>query len=262
MRLRQILLNLLSNAAKFTEKGRVSLSVQVLRLGGSTCTLEFQVADTGIGMTMETQRKLFESFTQADSSTTRRFGGTGLGLSITKRLIEIMEGSIRVESELGTGSTFAFTVTLRTTNTKPLSEVRSKVAGRRVISVSDSEEMRTVLRRHLARVGIEVSEAENAVSAAALIDSGLGSGIHADLLVVDTTGSVSLQAMADAIAERQFVADVATIVIGNSRASDDASSRHLLAAETYLIRPVRRVHLLQAVAKALTAHGEVEPAAI
>jgi PAS domain S-box-containing protein len=112
IRVRQIILNLLSNAVKFTEVGSVQLSVRSLRQSAHVCTLEFEIKDTGIGMSPETQSKLFESFTQADSSTTRKFGGTGLGLSISKRLIEIMGGTIHVTSELGRGSCFSFTLNL------------------------------------------------------------------------------------------------------------------------------------------------------
>jgi signal transduction histidine kinase len=112
VRVRQIVLNLLSNAVKFTEAGSVQFCVQLLKRSANACMLKFEIRDTGIGMSPQTQSKLFESFTQADSSTTRRFGGTGLGLSITKRLVEIMGGTIHVTSELGRGSCFSFTLNL------------------------------------------------------------------------------------------------------------------------------------------------------
>lgn len=112
VRVRQIVLNLLSNAVKFTETGSVQLDVRLLKQSANVCTLAFEIRDTGIGMSPETQSKLFESFTQADSSTTRKFGGTGLGLSISKRLVEIMGGAIHVTSELGRGSCFSFTLNL------------------------------------------------------------------------------------------------------------------------------------------------------
>ena len=112
-RLRQILLNLLSNSIKFTERGSVTLSVTPERDGQESAhVLRFTVEDTGIGMTAEQQRGLFQAFTQADRSTTRRFGGTGLGLSIAKRLTEMMGGSIGVSSEIGRGSRFWFDVCL------------------------------------------------------------------------------------------------------------------------------------------------------
>ena len=109
-RLRQILLNLLSNTIKFTDQGDVSLEVAQLRETEEKVELSFSVRDTGIGISEEAQKNLFHSFMQADASTTRRFGGTGLGLAICRKLVELMGGSINVSSSLGTGSTFWFTI--------------------------------------------------------------------------------------------------------------------------------------------------------
>jgi signal transduction histidine kinase/DNA-binding response OmpR family regulator/HPt (histidine-containing phosphotransfer) domain-containing protein len=111
-RIRQILLNLASNAVKFTAEGEVAISVKPLPLADGQVTLRFEVTDSGIGVALEDRDRLFESFSQADASTTRRFGGTGLGLAICRRLVEVMDGEIGVESELGSGSTFWFELPL------------------------------------------------------------------------------------------------------------------------------------------------------
>jgi signal transduction histidine kinase len=108
-RIRQVLINLLGNAIKFTQQGEISLDVDRESSGAGLMTLHFRVRDSGIGIPREQQRRIFEAFTQADSSTTRKYGGTGLGLAITTRLVEMMGGKIWVESEPGHGSTFHFT---------------------------------------------------------------------------------------------------------------------------------------------------------
>jgi polar amino acid transport system substrate-binding protein len=109
LRLGQILINLTNNAVKFTESGEIVVSINTLKRNENSVTLEFSVKDTGIGLSKEQADKLFQSFTQADTSTTRKYGGTGLGLTISKRLVNMMNGDIRVESELGQGSSFIFT---------------------------------------------------------------------------------------------------------------------------------------------------------
>ena len=111
MRLRQVLVNLVGNAIKFTERGEVLVQVETKEQSGSKVILHFRVTDSGIGIPKHKQSMIFEAFTQADSSTTRKYGGTGLGLAITTRLVTLMEGKLWVESESGQGSTFHFTVT-------------------------------------------------------------------------------------------------------------------------------------------------------
>ena len=155
-RLRQILLNLLSNAVKFTPRGEVTLEI---RQAGPDLVL--QVRDTGLGMTHEVMDRLFMPFTQADVSTTRRFGGTGLGLAITRRLTELMGGSIDVESTVGLGSTFTIRLRLPLGPDLPerTQERHTPLAGHRVLVIDDHATNRTIVRRHLEPWGIEVSEA-------------------------------------------------------------------------------------------------------
>lgn len=113
VRLRQVLLNLINNAIKFTEQGDIGISIRLENSSAPNYMVRFAVSDTGIGLTEEQMKKLFQAFTQADSSTTRRYGGSGLGLTICQRLVELMGGKIHVESQLGRGSEFIFILPMR-----------------------------------------------------------------------------------------------------------------------------------------------------
>jgi PAS domain S-box-containing protein len=147
-RLRQVMVNLLGNAIKFTEKGEVVLSVQVLQLREDQAELQIDVRDSGIGIPDDAMGRLFQSFSQVDASTTRRFGGTGLGLAISKRLVELMNGRLWATSKLGQGSTFSFTVSLGVTPSKPrpyLPSTRVTLAGRSLLIVDDNATSRRIL---------------------------------------------------------------------------------------------------------------------
>ncbi len=162
LRLGQVLLNLVGNATKFTEKGEVVVSVGVSSKTREQVNLKFSVQDTGIGMTTEQKERLFAAFSQADSSTTRRFGGTGLGLAISKQLIELMGGEISVESEPGKGSRFSFVIALPLgKESHSLSEIFANLNGMRLLYIGGSSSCRARMRIMLASFGIEISLAED-----------------------------------------------------------------------------------------------------
>ncbi|XGC81581.1 ATP-binding protein [Bdellovibrio bacteriovorus] len=169
-RIGQILLNLLGNAIKFTEKGHISLAATLQSTQGPTATLRFEVQDTGIGMTPCQTKQLFQPFTQADGSTSRKYGGTGLGLSISKRLAELMNGKIGVESESGKGSTFWFTVDVtfdsETSISKKLSvktETMTNISSvaKKVLVVEDNLVNQTIIISMLKGLGHKVDIANN-----------------------------------------------------------------------------------------------------
>jgi PAS domain S-box-containing protein len=158
IRLRQILINLLGNAVKFTEKGEVMLSVSSSPLDGGNIELHFEVKDTGIGISQENLSKLFQSFTQVDSSTTRYYGGTGLGLAISRKLVELMGGKIWAESESEVGSTFHFTIQCVAHGQKAASiSSDSKLAGKRVLIIEGNESVGNMLAKIVLSWGMEVT---------------------------------------------------------------------------------------------------------
>jgi PAS domain S-box-containing protein len=157
-RLRQILLNLISNAIKFTASGHVLIELTG-RTDSSAVVLRFSVSDTGIGMDQVGRSRLFAQFSQADASTTRRYGGTGLGLAICKRLVEMMEGAIGVDSVPGQGSTFWFEVRLEPAARPQTQDITAKFAGQRVLIVDDSQINLKILQRQLEAWGLRASPA-------------------------------------------------------------------------------------------------------
>ncbi|ACB74121.1 response regulator [Opitutus terrae] len=155
VRLRQIFVNLLGNAVKFTPAGEIVLQIRVLEFDGEAYALQLGVRDTGIGIAADKQHRLFQSFSQVDSSTTRQYGGTGLGLAISKRLAELMGGTMWVESEVGRGSAFLFTIRARRADPITRPPPPQPLKGRRVLVVDDNATSRDVLARHLRYFGAE-----------------------------------------------------------------------------------------------------------
>ena len=187
LRLRQVLLNLTDNAAKFTERGEIKISVKLLRIENGNAELLFRIEDTGIGMSDDQLHRIFSPFQQADISTTRKFGGTGLGLTICKRIIELMSGSLKVESTLGHGSTFSFTATFllheeRESIQNPDFEHRK---GLKALLVDDSESARMVLQEMLESFGFEVHAAAGAHEAIHLFQEKHTESEPFSILIID-----------------------------------------------------------------------------
>jgi two-component system sensor histidine kinase/response regulator len=259
MRIRQILVNLVGNAVKFTETGEVVISVEARPRWdaenpkvSSAVELHFTIRDTGIGISPEKQRTIFQAFTQADSSSTRRHGGTGLGLTISKRLVELMGGRIWVESEYKRGSTFGFTIPVGVvaSRSEPLVLDSAGLRGIPVLVVDDNATNRLLLANWLSRWGMRPMLAESGPAAVKMLES-LAEPIP--LIVTD----VHMPEM-DGFELIQYVKShmqSATIVMltSGSYSGDVARSREL-GAEAYLIKPVRQKDLLQTIRRILPVH--------
>jgi len=192
-RLAQIIANLISNALKFTpDGGRISLNSKLLDLSENTCIIEIRVSDTGIGIAKEEQGKLFHSFVQVDSSTSRKYGGTGLGLAITKKITEMMHGDIGIESELGKGATFIVTikaelkkhdaVSNQSNSTETSAASTEEFKGKHILLVEDVEINREIVVALLEDFGIEITEAEDGQQA---LDKFVAAPEKFDLIFMD-----------------------------------------------------------------------------
>jgi signal transduction histidine kinase/DNA-binding response OmpR family regulator len=256
-RLRQIVVNLLSNAVKFTEAGDVSVHVSLPHpvSGDGPFDVQFTVEDTGIGIPADRRDRLFKAFSQVDASTTRRYGGTGLGLAIARRLVELLGGSIRVESEPGQGSRFIFTIraTAGRLPVEPASassragpDHPSPLTGRRILIVDDHSSTRRFLLRHAEAWGMAASAAASADEALAWIDEGR----RYDVVLVDThlTGT-SAVALASRVRQALGHATPAMVALTALGRRDQVTASLFAATVT---KPIKASRLFDALSDLLS----------
>lgn len=188
LRLEQILINLVNNAIKFTEKGDINIVVSLVKQHDNINTLKFSVTDEGIGIGEEQLQRLFKAFSQADVSVTRRYGGSGLGLTICKELVELMDGTISVESELGKGSSFNFTVDIATSKTLTAQLTNadlSNLNNLKILIVDDSKSSRTLLSESLIDLGLECAQARSGIEALEQIKDAIDTKLPYDIVLMD-----------------------------------------------------------------------------
>ena len=240
-RIRQILLNLSSNAVKFTSAGEVEIQVAVVEQDGQDAKLRFEVRDTGIGIRPEDHHRLFESFAQADASTTRRYGGTGLGLAISRRLTEVMGGGIGLDSEPGAGSRFWFVLDLSVGPVpSDTASLPASLSGRKVLVVDDNATNRLVLENQLASWGMVPVAVADARSALDAYHSAVASSSPYDLAVVDMCmpDTDGLELARQINAERNGTPSPGIILLTSTMAVNKADLTSAGIRE-YLTKPVR-----------------------
>jgi signal transduction histidine kinase/ligand-binding sensor domain-containing protein/DNA-binding NarL/FixJ family response regulator/HPt (histidine-containing phosphotransfer) domain-containing protein len=239
LRLRQILMNLVGNAVKFTAQGEVVVKADI-ELTSERPVAKLSVADTGVGMDAATVGKIFEPFTQADESTTRRFGGSGLGLAICRELAELMGGTITVESRPQVGSTFRLTLPLAAGEESPRRE--AEVPPRRTVRiVTRRPALAESLARHATLLGLEIRHDASAT------DPGTP---REDLLIIDA-GAPAEELARALLAQPGSAAEPAVVVVASARESEREDLRRLAAAVAIVQKPVQRDALLEAVSSAL-----------
>jgi signal transduction histidine kinase/DNA-binding response OmpR family regulator len=255
VRVRQVLTNLLGNAVKFTGSGEVVLSVSLdSTIDGREATLRFEVRDTGIGISAATQARLFQSFTQADGSTRRRFGGTGLGLAISRQLTTLMGGNIGVDSTPGNGSTFWFTVVLGVEPGKACAPApKVSLGDRKALIVDDNATNRTILRRQLAGWGMRVVATDSGMRALELMREAAQSGEPFDIAILD----LQMPEMDGLMLGATLKADPATAATPLVMLSSLAVHTYAVRAEAigfaaYLTKPTRQHNLYSTVSEVLS----------
>lgn len=257
MKVRQVLLNLISNAAKFTNDGTITVTC-AFEIRNNRTYVVFEVADSGIGMTKEQLESLYDAFTQADSSTTRKYGGTGLGMAISKHFIDILEGEIDVNSIYGEGTSFTLRLPLMHENRQQAkgehipSPVQESVARRqtdrvnsvKVLVVDDDAETRELIARHLTREGLFVIEASNGEQGLEMAHEYRPDVITLDVMmpVMDGWGVLSR------LKEDRDLASIPVIMLSMV---DNQNLGYALGACDYLVKPVIRQQLIEVVNRTL-----------
>ena len=249
-RLRQVLTNLVGNAVKFTEQGEIVLRVAATEEDEERVTVHFEVTDTGIGIAPEAQARLFDAFTQADTSTTREYGGTGLGLAISTQIVRLLGGELTVQSTPGRGSTFAFSIELtKATGAKPALSGRADLNGLQVLVVDDNATNRLVLEGYLRAWRMTSISAGSAAEAMTRWQEAGEAGHPFDVAILDLnmpgTDGISL---ARTIRRRPDAATARLILLTSSAQRGETQLALAAGMDGYLTKPIRRSQLFDCLA--------------
>ena len=265
-RLRQVLLNVMGNAVKFTTEGEVILRVGLQDASADRVTLHFAVSDTGIGIPSGKQQEIFSAFTQADSSTTRRYGGTGLGLAIALRLVELMGGRLWVESTEGRGSTFFFTATFERSHSiaEPARLAKPRaLAGLRVLVVDDNATNRRILEEMLTSWHMTPATVSDAGAAFTALRTAAGTAGQFDVMISDCQmPDVDGFMLAHQVRRERRLAKLPIVMLTSVGQSDDLVRRHRHDIDAILTKPIKHSDLLEALGRLFgvaTRYGRTEP---
>jgi two-component system, sensor histidine kinase and response regulator len=255
LRLRQVLINLVGNAFKFTEQGEVVVRVHVAKdlPDEDQIVLRFSVKDSGIGIPQEKQATLFQSFSQVDASTTRKYGGTGLGLAISLKLVELMGGQMQVESEAGQGSTFFFDATFKRGDDRAPRDVPDAIRKINTLVVDDNESSRELIRTLLEQFEIECVLAKDGLAALEKIRSAnieKKTAIPFDLVLLDwlMPGMDGIEALRE-IRSQPATANLPVVMISSFASREEEDRAMLLGCQSFLHKPITASHLFDAIAR-------------
>ncbi|MDD3815532.1 MAG: response regulator, partial [Desulfocapsaceae bacterium] len=259
-RLRQVLVNFLSNAIKFTDSGEVVLRVENIAEEGEGVTVRFSVEDSGIGIAPHMKGHIFELFSQADSSTTRKYGGTGLGLAISRQLVQLMGGEIGVDSEPGRGSVFRFTVTFPCRpgfEEKYVERNMDNLLGLRLLIVDDNATNCEILENQVRSWGITAAAAESGEQALDLLRKAAIDRLPYDVALLDwhMPGMDGIE-LARKIRADAFISDISLVMLSSAPFDDQSSLASQVGIDCYLAKPVRRKLLYNALLSLLEKHQD------
>jgi PAS domain S-box-containing protein len=259
-RLRQVVVNLIGNAIKFTHEGEVALKVEIDESPDGSNRLHCIVSDTGVGIPEDKLEAIFESFSQADTSTTREYGGTGLGLTISRRLVELMGGRIWVESKPGKGSAFHFTVEfergkeLDFTGKKPEPALTGVLSGTRVLVVDDNRTNRRILEGLLSNWGMKITLAEDGNKALAALQTAREKNQPFQLILTDMhMPKMDGFELIERVKDEGKLKTAAIMMLTSGGHRNDAARCEELGVGAYLLKPVRRAELREAIERVLGA---------
>src|SRR6266700_1604167 len=256
-RLRQVLMNLIGNAIKFTDQGEVVVSVTTALAADDVVHLRFAIRDTGIGIAPEQIGAVFREFTQADSTTTRRYGGTGLGLAISQRLVRLMGGEITVTSEVGRGSEFSFTLAFAADVPASRAAGLATLGGRRMLIVDDNQTNRRILREMLGAEGIKVEEATTAGEGLAAMRQAATKRAPYDLAILDVQmPDMDGFQLATAVRADRGLARTRLLMLTSAGQRGDGERCRELGIRGYLTKPLSRADLLEALGTVLAGPEE------
>jgi signal transduction histidine kinase/CheY-like chemotaxis protein/uncharacterized membrane protein affecting hemolysin expression len=260
-RLRQVVMNLVGNAIKFTDRGEVALKVQLENREGADCVLHFSVSDTGIGIAKEKREAIFAPFSQADTSTTRKYGGTGLGLTISTRLVEMMGGKIWMESEVGQGSQFHFTTRLGAPETKEIKmgtiAPPEILRGVRVLLVDDNRTNRRILEAMLGRWEMKTTSVEDGQQALEELAAARDAGGRFGLILTDMhMPKMDGFTLIESIRQRPELATATIMMLTSAGHRGDAARCKQLGVAAYLLKPIRQSELREAIACVLGVRSQ------
>src|SRR5216110_1366874 len=253
-RLRQVLMNLIGNAIKFTEEGEVDVSATVAGHHGDRTSVRCRVRDTGIGISEQQRASIFDEFTQADASMTRRYGGTGLGLAIARRLVALMGGELTVTSEVGRGSEFSFTLPfpVEASAAAQAPGRRASLGGRRLLVVDDNETNRRILRDMLGAEGVAVHEAHRADAGLEALRRAATAGTPFDLAILDAQmPDQDGFELATAIRGDAQLGRTRLLILTSAGQRGDGERCRQLGIQAYLTKPIARADLIEAVGTVL-----------